>query len=1022
MSPKTTPEEILSQFKPLAEEHLNQCVSSRLQFYEENISGFQKQFKKILARLEKLPHDDKLLQSLWAELSDYNSALHEWIAQFPQISRNFSPEETRPDWRQKFDSFKESLPQNTRTRLPETYWNPQPGDPLHVKSWKFQRRRRNQFTRARYAAGNIVRKILRKQALAVPQIYQKFAPPVFCEYYLRIPFEQFLLNEWGKYLQLAFRQIGLLHTVIQELHTRMLFLEEAEQVWIQTDLQKTAPQLESIREYLPKIETLFEEIASFRSAIPERFAQWFVDTEKVFLDQWHFAGTYILSDNKMVKISTKAEERIQRQLEQDRKAWEQNFSAEKEDWVNEHALRRIQLSLGGEYLKAVEEFQDKTSRQIIPSFLTAIEAIRASIQKFKASEGESSSNLKQVIISENQVLQQSLRKKILPAMMDSVLEARLDQVLDRPLETAWRLGKALPEKQTVFRKKDLENIPPKSEVDDIPIGELFTEKLLLILDREIKDYQQNLRQTAENIIRDISEIDQVVEFNLDAALNLLEKRKETGEAFQTVIDGLERARNVVERFIERGNQFRQQSESELFRIVHRFVSDVQELLDNEKLIKLKIQAAQAKAKERIRSYRREAWRFVKFLLPRIWSYLKQGFNYVYGKYSRLRKITGLAPAAEDSQTLLLQYLLEVRQKIASLPYVYQRLFENRPLSDERFFAGRDKELSLLNEDFKNWQQGYFVTTVIIGERGSGKTTVINFAKERVFKQHPLREIDIKKTAWQPEHLLALLQKAFPDCKANTLPEMEEALMQLDEPVVCIVENIQNLFLKTVDGFDLLEQFLLLISRTYRKVYWVLTCTLYSWNYLNKVINISQYFRRVLSLDDLTREEMENVILRRHRVTGYQLFFETPEKIQKNRRFKKLTGEEERQSYLRDVFFEELQGVASGNVFVAMLYWIRAIRKIENNRLTLTPLIELDYSFIYQLPPEELFTIGALMHHETLTAEEHARVFHQSGQQSVLLFNSLINKGIVMEGENGCHIHPFLYRPAIIALKRLNIIH
>jgi len=419
---------------------------------------------------------------------------------------------------------------------------------------------------------------------------------------------------------------------------------------------------------------------------------------------------------------------------------------------------------------------------------------------------------------------------------------------------------------------------------------------------------------------------------------------------------------------------------------------VQELLDNEALLKLKIQLAQTKAKERIRSYRKKTWQFFKLMIPRIWAYLKQTYGFARGKYFQLRKITGLAPAAGDARSVLYQYLSETQQKISSLPYVYQRLFENRPLTDERFFTGRDEELAQLSEDFKTWQQGYFVTSMIIGERGSGKTTVINFVKERIFKHYPVREIDVQTTIYQPEQFLPYLQKAFPECKAATLPEMEEALMQIEEPPVCIVENIHNLFLRTVDGFDLLERFLLLISRTHRQVYWVLTCTLYSWEYLNKVINISRYFRRVLSLDNLTREEMENVILRRHRVTGYQLFFETPEKIQKSRRFKKLTGEEEQQAYLQDIFFEELQEVASGNVFVAMLYWIRAIRKIENNCLTLSPLIELDYSFIYQLSPEELFTIGALMQHENLKPEEHARIFHQSEEQSVLLFNSLITPG------------------------------
>lgn len=1021
MKRKITPEDILTQFKPVAEKHLNECVSNWLQFHERNVTAFRDHFQKILADLEKLPREDHLLQSLWNEQNAFYHTLRAWTNELTYVPEQLSHDEIRQGWQQQFNAFLESFPKNVKIRLEESYWEPQPPDSLYVELWKYSHRKRNQVIRARYAVRNGFRKILRRQPLAAPKVYQKFPLPVFSECYLDVPFDQFLLNKWEKYLQLASRQIDALHTIVQQLHTRLIFLEEADQVWIQTDVTKIAVQLKSLQEIFRTIDTLFDETTAFRLAILERFEEWFAETEKNFQNQWHFAGTYILTEKKIAKISAGAQEKIQHQFERDKKAWKRDFSAEREDWENEIALRSIQLTIGKEYLEAVRQFQDKISGQIIPVFSTAIDAIRTSTDKFKNLE-QKRSDLKRAIISENRTLQKSLRNEILPEMMDAMLEARLDQVLNPLLETAWRFGKALPEKQTVFRKKDLEHIPPDSEVDDVPIGELFNEKLLLNLDRQIKEYQQELRQTVENIIRDISEIDQVVEFNLEAALNLLEERKETGEAFQTVIDGLERACGVVERFIDRGTQFQKQSGTQLFEIFRKFIEDVQELLDNEALIKLKIQLAQTKAKERIRSYRQQTWKFLKLILPRIWSFLEQTFGFLRGKYSQLRKITGLAPAAGDARAVLYQYLSETQQKISSLPYVYQRLFENRPLTDERFFTGREEELSELSEDFRTWQQGYFVTTVIIGERGSGKTTVINFAKEQIFKDRPVREIDIETTICRTGDFIPYLQNAFPECKSNTLPEIEEALLQLEEPLVCIVENIQKLFLRTVDGFDLLERFLLLISRTHRQVYWVLTCTLYSWEYLNKVINISRYFRRILSLDNLTRKEMENVILRRHRVTGYQLFFETPEKIKKNRRFKKLTGEEERQFYLREVFFEELQEVASGNVFVAMLYWIRAIQKIEDNRLTLWPLIDLDYSFIYQLSPEELFTIGALIQHEILKPGEHAQVFHQSEEQSVMLFNSLINKGIITENENGCRIHPFLYRPASVALKRLNIIH
>ena len=72
--------------------------------------------------------------------------------------------------------------------------------------------------------------------------------------------------------------------------------------------------------------------------------------------------------------------------------------------------------------------------------------------------------------------------------------------------------------------------------------------------------------------------------------------------------------------------------------------------------------------------------------------------------------------------------------------------------------------------------------------------------------------------------------------------------------------------------------------------------------------------------------------------------------------------------------------------------------------------------------EELFTLGAILQHEMLNAEAHARVFHQDVEQSVLLLNNLANKGILIEKPVGYFIHPFLYRPVVLVLKSKNIIH
>ena len=71
------------------------------------------------------------------------------------------------------------------------------------------------------------------------------------------------------------------------------------------------------------------------------------------------------------------------------------------------------------------------------------------------------------------------------------------------------------------------------------------------------------------------------------------------------------------------------------------------------------------------------------------------------------------------------------RQFKTLPFVYQRLFEIKPLEDKRFYFGRDLEMKELSKAFNNWQSGKFSPTVIVGEKGSGSTTLINFFTENL---------------------------------------------------------------------------------------------------------------------------------------------------------------------------------------------------------------------------------------------------------------------------------------------------
>jgi hypothetical protein len=136
----------------------------------------------------------------------------------------------------------------------------------------------------------------------------------------------------------------------------------------------------------------------------------------------------------------------------------------------------------------------------------------------------------------------------------------------------------------------------------------------------------------------------------------------------------------------------------------------------------------------------------------------------------------------------------------------------------------------------------------------------------------------------------------------------------------------------------------------------------------------------------------------------------------------MTSDEKRQEYLEDMLFGKLTELSAGNIRVAMLFWLMAITDFTKDRLVISPKIEFEYAFIYQLPSEELFTLAALIQHETLDAQQHSLIFHQDLKDSLLILNRMFNRGLLQKNQTGYFIHPFLYLPVVKALKSKNMLH
>ncbi|MBN1294676.1 MAG: hypothetical protein JXB48_22765, partial [Candidatus Latescibacteria bacterium] len=111
----------------------------------------------------------------------------------------------------------------------------------------------------------------------------------------------------------------------------------------------------------------------------------------------------------------------------------------------------------------------------------------------------------------------------------------------------------------------------------------------------------------------------------------------------------------------------------------------------------------------------------------------------------------------------------------------------------------------------------------------------------------------------------------------------------------------------------------------------------------------------------------------------------------------------------------------GNIRVAILFWLMAIKEMTKDTMIVSSEIEFDHAFVYQLAPEELFSLAALIQHERINAEMHSTIFSQDIRDSELILNRMLRNGYLQKNGEQYSIHPFLYRPVVKALQSKNIL-
>lgn len=363
--------------------------------------------------------------------------------------------------------------------------------------------------------------------------------------------------------------------------------------------------------------------------------------------------------------------------------------------------------------------------------------------------------------------------------------------------------------------------------------------------------------------------------------------------------------------------------------------------------------------------------------------------------------------------------------LQTLPFVYRRLFDYTVSEVTEMIVGRDKEKEILKEGYNRVQEGLAGSVAIIGESGTGKSSLINYFLRDLESEKFTYRFHFEKTIYSEKELLNILSRTFGMEYIQTYEELTNELLISSSPKVIILEDIHKLYLRKFGGLEAIKKLLVLISETNSKHFWIVSISFHAWQLLNRILMISNFFPFQIKTEDLSKEQIKEAILIRHNTSGLGLEFLSDEKTRLKRQFRYAFSSQDVQKLLQDEFFNQLSKACEGNITSALFYWLKSIKEFKGDKIIINPFRKLNLEFIQTLNIKKLLTLANLIQHGSLTIQEHKEIFKISDDESKAIFNFLVSANLVNFelGENGekiFYINEAIYKPLEIELRKIHI--
>lgn len=337
---------------------------------------------------------------------------------------------------------------------------------------------------------------------------------------------------------------------------------------------------------------------------------------------------------------------------------------------------------------------------------------------------------------------------------------------------------------------------------------------------------------------------------------------------------------------------------------------------------------------------------------------------------------------------------------------------NKKISDE--FIGFKDEIESIQKAIADFESEQKLDIAIISEPFAGRTTLVNKIEEMT-----------------PHKVMKL---SF----SSIVKNKEASMFPAQAKRIVISDNCQFLYLRTIGGFNVLEEFLKLVASSNNL--FITTWNLYSWNYLDEVINIGQFFPIQLKLPKFTTSEIKELILSRYKDDELEFVddvksenkrlinpFKYPVtikplkktinipflKINLDRLTVHLSRKEEKKK-VEDIIFEMINRVSNGNPGVAKVIWEKSL-----DYPTIKPSYVQECSFKIKLDYSESFALYGILSMESINKEELVEITDETHVDEILY--RLSQQGLITVDQGYYKIMPEALKSIVEFLKKIRMV-